>query len=70
MPVILDQITNILKIIISILNLPILAIAVYATLVRVVEAVNQLSTQPDIISTWNKILQIIKNFGSIESYKK
>jgi len=66
----LEQISGVLKIAISILNLPILLITIYATVIRVVESVNQLSTQPDVKSTWNKILQTIKNFGSVETYKK
>ena len=66
----LEQISVVLKIVISILNLPILLITIYATVIRVVESVNQLSTQPDVKSTWNKILQTIKNFGSVETYKK
>jgi len=66
----LEQIAGVLKIVIGMLNLPILLITTYATVIRVVESVNQLSTQPDVKSTWNKILQTIKNFGSVEKYKK
>jgi len=66
---ILDQITSALKTVITLLNIPLLIITIYATLVRVVEAVNQLSTQPDVKSTWNKILQTIKNFVTVEKYK-
>jgi len=66
----LEQIAKVLKTIIGFLNLPILLITAYATIVRVVESVNQLSIQPDVKSTWNKILQTIKNFGSVEKYEK
>ena len=66
----LEQIAGILKVVIGILNLPILLITTYATVIRVVESINQLSVQPDVKSTWNKIIQTIKNFGSVEKYKK
>ena len=64
----LKEVTEVLKNIIMILNIPILIILVYATVVRLVEAVNQLSTQPDVQTVWAKILQTVKNFASVESY--
>ena len=64
----IDQIIGVLKLVISLLNIPLLLLTIYATVVRVVEAVNQLSTQPDVKSTWAKILQTIKNFGTVEKY--
>ena len=67
---VLNQISQVLKIVIGFLNLPVLLITVYATVIRVVESVNQLSTQPDVKSTWAKILQTIKNFGAVEKYNK
>jgi len=66
---ILDQIVAALKTVIALLNIPILIILIYATIVRLVEAVNQLSTQPDVKSTWAKIVQTIKNFASVEKYQ-
>lgn len=65
----LNHITFVLKAIITILNIPILIIAIYATVIRVVESIYQLSTQPDVKSTWAKIIQTIKNFGSVETYQ-
>ena len=68
--VILDQIVAALKTVIALLNIPILIVAIYATIIRLVESINQLSTQPDVKSTWAKIIQTIKNFASVETYKK
>ena len=65
----LKEVTGVLKNTIMILNIPILIITVYATIIRVVESVNQLSTQPDVQTVWAKILQTVKNFASVESYK-
>ena len=67
---VLNHITFILKTIITILNIPILLILTYATIIRLVESVYQLSTQPDVKTVWGKIIQTIKNFGSVETYKK
>ena len=66
----LTQIVTALKAVIALINIPILIIVTYATIVRLVESVYQLSTQPDVKSTWAKIIQTIKNFASVETYKK
>lgn len=65
---ILKEIAETLKNTILILNIPILIITVYATIVRLIEAINQLSTQPDVNTVVAKIIQTIKNFISIEKY--
>lgn len=68
MILVLKEIAETLKNTILILNIPILIITVYATIVRLIEAINQLSTQPDVKTVVAKIIQTIKNFISVEKY--